>query len=680
MNRHTGLGASLLIAITLAAYLPAINGGFIWDDDDYVTENATLRSLEGLKSIWLDPSATPQYYPLVHSSFWIEYQLWGLHPLGYHLVNVLIHAINAILLWRILKWFGVPGAWFAALVFAIHPVHVESVAWITERKNVLSGMFYLSAALCFLRYWDFTKSRDTTNRCSSVEHPEADASVASNPETELADDTVDQVDRRWYFAAFACFVGALLCKTVVATFPAAMLVMIWWQRGRITGRNVVTLLPFFVLGISLGLLTVWLEKTQVGASGMDWDLSFFERCLVAGRAMWFYAGKLIWPVPLVFTYYRWTIDGGQLWQVAFPATALAVMGCLAAMRGRVGRGPLAAVLFFAGSLFPALGFFDVYPMRFSFVADHFQYLASIGIIALIVASGKTALDRLFAASILPPRVIAAAVTVLLVSLTWQQGRIYKDVETLWRDTLAKNPASFLAHNNLGAIMNRRREFVAAESHLRRALELKPDFVDAILNLGKAREGQKDFNEALELYLEATRLRPDLALGWNGLGATYGMLGELEASEKHLLKAVELDPEYALARSNLAALYFRQGKLGDAASGFRAAVRLDPTLVEARENLARVLMSQQQTGDAKTVLKEILELQPTNISALLNLGVIAAGENRHRSAIGYFEAVLKVDPRHLAATYNAAAMHETLGNQAESERYFRNYDLLRAADR
>ncbi|TWU02021.1 tetratricopeptide repeat protein [Neorhodopirellula pilleata] len=639
--------AIALLLITLLVYLPAIGGGFIWDDDDYVTENPTLHDLSGLKAIWFDPSATPQYYPLVHSSFWIENHLWGLHPLGYHLVNVLIHAANALLLWRLLVWLGVPVAGLIAMIFAVHPVHVESVAWITERKNVLSGLFYLSAAWCFLNFRDFTRSEDSPSS-----------------------------DRwRWYAGSLACFIGALLSKTVAATFPAALLVMIWWKRGQIRASHVIGLAPFFVLGITLGLLTVWLEKNQVGASGIDWELSFLERCLIAGRALWFYAGKLIWPAPLIFSYQRWDIDLSQTWQWLFPIAAIGVMLALFGLRHRVGRGPLAAVLFFAGTLFPALGFFDVYPMRFSFVADHFQYLASIGVISLVVVTGNVLFARWFGKSSRVQTGAAVVVVSCLGTLTWQQGRVYHDVETLWRDTLAKNPTSFLAHNNLGAILNRRGEFIEAESHLRQAVALKPGFADSVVNLAKAREGQSDFGEALTLYEEATRISPGLAVAWNGLGATYGMKGDFGASEKALLQALKLDRSYAQTHSNLATLYASQGRFEEAVAGYQAAIELDAELIEVRENLARVLMSLNRPAEAQTQWQEVLQRSPKNTVAMLNLGVIAAGDQRLQTAANYFEQVIEIDRKNLKAIYNAAVMHEQLGNANKANQYFGMYELL-----
>lgn len=647
MNRLATWFAPALITITVIAYLPAIRGGFIWDDDDYVTENPTLGNLSGLKAIWLDPSATPQYYPLVHTSFWIEHQLWGLWASGYHIVNVLIHACNAIVLWRLLVRLSVPGSWLIAMIFALHPVHVESVAWITERKNVLSGLFYLASMHCFLSYWDFC--RPAWSKAS--------------------------LDHRWYALAHVFFLAALWSKTVAATLPAALLVLIWWKRGRITRAHVVALLPMFLMGIGLGLLTVWLEKHHVGAQGIDWELSIVDRCLIAGRAIVFYASKLLWPAELIFTYPRWTIDSSALWQYAFPAGVVASMVTLWVLRNRLGRGPLAAICLFAGTLFPALGFFDVYPMRFSFVADHFQYMASIGLIALVVAALWRACQRTPRYRTACLSVVSAVVIVTLAGLTWRQGRIYEGVEVLWRDTLAKNPASFMAHNNLGALLNDRQDYAEAESHLRKAVALKPTFVDSVVNLAKSREGQGDLDEARALYEQATRIDPNFAPAFNGLGAVHGMQGNNALAEQNLKRALQLKPDYATAYANLATLFSVQGKLDQSIEELEKAIELDPEFSVAKESLARVYLAKRDFQRAEALLQELVRDNPRDVSALLNLGVVAANQERYSAAIGYFERVLRIDSRHLQAIYNLGAMHDTIGNKQQAEAYFRSYQRL-----
>ena len=355
---RTLLTVLLIVCCTFLAYLPALDGGLLWDDAAHVTR-PDLRSLHGLWRIWSDLGATQQYYPLLHSAFWMEYKLWGDATLGYHLANLLLHAAAAILVMLIMRRLGLPGAWLAALIFTLHPVCVESVAWIAEQKNTLSTVFYLGAALLYLNF-------DRTRRGSH------------------------------YFLALALFVMALLTKTVTDTLPAALLVVFWWQRGRLGWkRDVVPLLPWFALGAAAGLFTAWVERRFVFAEGPDFALTLVERFLLAGRALWFYLGKLVWPADLMFFYPRWHVDAAQWWQYLFPLAALAALIglCLLAPKH---RGPLAGALIFAGTLFPALGFFNVYPFIYSYVADHFQYAASLGIIVPVaagLASAVTARTR-----------------------------------------------------------------------------------------------------------------------------------------------------------------------------------------------------------------------------------------------------------------------------------------------
>ena len=274
-----------LSTVTLLAYQPVWHAAYIWDDDQYVTGNALLHSLGGLKLIWFVPGATVQYYPLTFTTFWIEYHLWGLNPLGYHLVNVCLHSLNAILFWLILRKLNVSGAWLAAGIFALHPVCVESVAWITEHKNTLSGVFYLGSILFALMFW------------LSDEKTPASANV---PMATLG---------RWrfYWLALGFYACALWSKTTTIPLPFVILLLIWWKQRKLAWRETYLVFPFLAIGIAMGFITMHVEK-HLGASGNDWDLSWLERCLIAGNDFWFYLGKLVWPCPLTFVYPRWVIN------------------------------------------------------------------------------------------------------------------------------------------------------------------------------------------------------------------------------------------------------------------------------------------------------------------------------------------------------------------------------------
>jgi tetratricopeptide (TPR) repeat protein len=535
-----------LVCLVLVAYVPALAGGWIWDDDAHVTANPALRSAGGLARIWLEPGATPQYYPLVFTSFWVEYHLWGdENAAHYHLANVLLHGANAWLVWRVLRRLGVPGAWLAAAVFALHPVHVESVAWVTERKNVLSAMFYLTALLAFLRF-DETRSRG------------------------------------WYALALAAFLAALLSKTVTCTLPAVLALLLWWQHGRISWRDGRALAPLFAVGVGMGLLTVWVEKYAIGAAGADWSLSPLERCLIAGRAVWFYAGKLVWPEPLTFIYPRWQVDSSDAWWYAYPVAALAVLAGLWLARGRLGKGPLVAALAFVGTLFPALGFFDIYPFRYSFVADHFQYLASVPLIALAAAVAATALRHR------PALKVAAAAAVLIAfgQLTVRQGFIYLSEEFLWRDTLAKNPDCSIAHARLGRALAEHKDYLSAAEHYAEVARLDAatvsigDRLRLASNFGRA--GRLDW--AADEFRAVLAVRPESSLAHGGLAETLRRLGRRDEAAAHFEEALNLDPDNAELHNGFGSLRAEQGRLDEAAEHFNAALRLDPSNRTARRSL------------------------------------------------------------------------------------------------
>jgi tetratricopeptide (TPR) repeat protein len=581
--------AGLLVAMTLAAYAPVVHNGFIWDDDAYVTENVALRSLTGLGRIWLDFGATPQYYPMVHTTFWVEYQLWQLDPSGYHVVNVALHILVVLLLWRVLALLAIPGAWFAAALFAVHPVHVESVAWITERKNVLSGAFYLASLFAYLRSTGFG------------EQPPGEARAF-----------------RLYALALIAFVAALLSKTVAGSLPAVILLIQWLKCGRIESQSLRSLAPFFALAVGFGLLTVRLETQHVGAAGSSWDLSFVDRVLIAGRALWFYAGKLVWPSQLTFNYPRWQIDAASASAYLYPIAAIAVVMVCFSTRLRIGRGPVVAVLVFAGSLFPALGFFDVYPMRYSFVADHFQYLASIGLITLF-ASGAAR----FAAHSFPSRpalkaLAAAFPLVLLIGGTWRQTHVYRDPETLWLDTLEKNPRSWLAIDHLGAILDERGQQGEAIARYREAIRVEPEHPEAHANLGDALRRQGALDESVAALRRALELEPNYALAHNNMGLTRHQRGEYAEAIREFERALEINPGSAAAHTNLGVTLAATGRRADALRHHRQALAIEPDLAAAHTNLALLLLEEGAFTEAIAHLSRVVDLLPESEEARRNL--------------------------------------------------------------
>ncbi|MDX6768484.1 MAG: tetratricopeptide repeat protein [Elusimicrobiota bacterium] len=567
--------AGLLTLAALAAYLPVLlGGGFIWDDDLQVVGNLLLRSPGGLADIWtkVGPGAggTPQYYPLSFSAFWLQYQLWGLEPRAYHLVNVLLHALDAFLLWRVLRRLELPGAGWAAALFAVHPVNAESVAWVIELKNVLSAAFYLAALDALLRY----------------------AGIGPGvPER-----------RRDFAAAFALFALALAAKTSTVVLPGTFLVLLWWKRGSLEARDWRTAAPLFALAAAAGAVTTFVETGSVGASGAEWSLSWGERAVVAGRALWFYAGKLAWPAGLTLIYPRWDPSAGGAAAWLWPASALALPAALWAARERLGRGPTAAALIFGGSLLPVLGFVNVYFMRYSFVADHFQYLAAPALLAAFAAG----VARLPAPA---ARAVGAALVLVLGGLTARRGAAYAGAAASWADNLRTNPGSWLAHNNLGAILN---------------------------DEGRAAE-------ALAHFVETTRLNPAYAEGWNNLGLALLRLGRPAEAEPPLLEALRLRPGFADANHNLGAALAARGRHAEAVARYEAAVAAAPGMAQAWSNLGASLAALGRHDDALARYREAVRRDPALPEAHFNLGLALARRGERALAAERFEEALRLRP-------------------------------------
>jgi len=640
----------LIVVLTFTAYIPAMNGGFIWDDDLHVSENECLRSLDGLRRIWFEIGSLPQYYPLTFTSFWMNYQLWGLDTTGYHVVNVLLHAANALLLWVILRRLSVPGAWLAAAVFALHPVHVESAAWMSERKNVLSGFFYLASALVFLRFMGFGCGR-------RVSSPGAPGRLW-----------------RYYVLSLVLFLCALLSKTVTASLPAVLLLVMWWKRDKIPVRDVLLLVPFFAAGVALGLLTVFMEVHHVGAEGDVWNYMLVERILIAGRSVWFYAWKLLLPYRLTFSYQRWNIDAGAWWQYLFPLSAAAAVVALWFLRGRLGKGPLIGVLFFLGTLFPALGFFDVYPFKYSFVADHFQYLASIGVITLCVA-GATVLYHRVGFTRRRGNAAAGMILAVLWILVWRQAHVYENIETLWLDTLAKNPNSWMASNNLGIYYYTRGEPARAVSYYEKALRIKPDHFKTHFNMGDVLQMMGRFEDAVAEYREAIRLKPDDVSSHVNLGNALKKMWRLDDAVEEYRKAIEIMPDFPNSYYNLGLAYMERGDNDSAAESFRKAVSLDPDFAEAYNNLGIVYFNMGRLDDSIKSYTEALRLRPDHAKAHYNLGYVLMKRGRLDEAAKYLSSALRIDPDFAAAHYNLGLVLEMKGRSREARIHFNKAKML-----
>lgn len=656
--------SALLVAATVFAYWPALQGGFIWNDSDYVTQ-AALQSWSGLRRIWFDVGATEQYYPLLHSTFWLQHRLWGDSTLGHHLVNVLLHAANAVLLAVVLQRLKIRGAWLAGFLFALHPICVESAAWIAEQKNTLSTFFYLLTAIAYLRFDANRKPRD-------------------------------------YALASILFAAALLSKTLTATLTGALLVVIWWQRGRIEWRrDVLPLVPWIVVGAAAGLFSGWFERKMLNAEGADFDLSLLQRSLLAARVVWFYLGKLVWPQELIFIYPRWQIQTGVWWQYSFPLLLLASLAALAWL-SRKNRGPLAALLFFLGSLFPVSGFFNVYGFLFSYVADHWQYLPSIGIFAF-AAAGFVSLTETVS---LRPNLrgfIAGSLLALLGFLSWRQSALYRDIVTFYQDTIAANPACWMAHNNLGIIYGDAGLTTEAARHYEAALEIKPDRFEIHNNLGLAyvssgqwQEAVNHFERAIQLnprshvsynsigtilhnsgrseeavayYRKAIEIYPDYVEGYNNLGLTLRDLGRHEEGVAALETALRIAPDNPETHNNLGVAFIDIGRFAEAERHLLRASALSPKYPAPHDNLGNLMRKTGRLPEAIEEYEKALRLKPDSPITLVNLCIALTDAKRFADAVGYGQRAIQIGPNIPEAHFNLALALSGTGKLQEArERY------------
>ncbi|HVM60483.1 MAG TPA: tetratricopeptide repeat protein [Verrucomicrobiae bacterium] len=558
--------ALVLAVVTLAAYSPLLRGSFLWDDDAWTTGIAQLlRNVSGLRRIWCQLAALQQYYPLTATTFWLDYHLWGFWTLPYHVENVLLHILAALLFGKLLLRLEVPGAWLAAAVFALHPVMVESAGWITERKNVLSLVLYLGALLVYGRWNSFWKAGDDFSRRA----------------------TYSPGHRDDYRLACLLALGALLAKTTAFSLPAVILLIGWWKRGQIRWQeDVVPTVPFFALAISLGLVTTAVEKNHLGANGPEWAFSLAERCLIAGRALVFYVGKLLWPANLCFVYPRWQLDVHSAWQWLYPGLAGGTVSALWLARRRIGRGPATAAFFFVGTLFPLLGFMNAYFMRYSFVCDHWVYLPSLGPIALAAAGIVTAFKRFRRKPVMLESTACGTLLVVLAALTWRQGHVYRDVVTLWRDTLAKNPQCWMAHTDLGYTLFKMGKLPEAFGHAQEAVRLNPNNVEAHLNLANALAELGRTHEAIERYQQALRIKPDYAEAHYDLAIVLNRAGRLQEAIEHYEQALRIKPDFAMAHYNLGLALEKLGRMQEAIPHYEQALRINPDFIQAQNALDR----------------------------------------------------------------------------------------------
>ena len=677
-SRQDALAFLALGLLVIVPYLPAMLwGGFVWDDR-ILTLSQAVPDWSGLWHLWsgaaytMDDTPEAHYWPLVYTTFWLEHKLWGFAPAGYHIVNVLLHLANTLLVWHLMRRLAVPGAWMVAAVFAVHPLHVESVAWVIERKDVLSGLFYFAAALAWMRF-------------------------------------VEQPRRGRYAGALALYVAGLLSKSIVVTLPVALLIWHWWKQGRVTSTDLLRLVPFCVVGL---VITVGDLSFSRSVEPLSLGYTLTERTLIAARALWFYAGKLLWPSDLAVIYPLWDIRVGAPLAWGYLITAVALALALWYFHQRLGRGPLTGALFFAVTLLPVLGFVDYGYMEYAFVADRFQYLAGIGVLTVVIGAASYSACRLPSMWQKGALGAAALTIVVLGLLTWQQASIWRNKETLWRHVVTLNPQArdahlslskalyrqeryaeafeaarvaveqrpdyYNTHATLGAILNALGRFAEAETHLRRAITLHLQGWYAHLHLGDALYKQGRYEEALEATRVAVEQRPNYYKTYADLGLVLSALGRFAEAETHLRRALVLHPQAQDVHLHLGDALYKQGRYEEALAATRIAIEQDPNHFEAHVNLGAILAAQGHYEEALAATRVATEQAPNHFEAHVNLGAILAAQGHYEEAIEVLAQAAALAPD----SPQAAEMYFLMGQaardngqpEAASEYYMRAFEI------
>jgi len=647
--RNKFLHISLLIAVVLAVYCGTFGNNFIWDDDDYIYQNPLITNPDGLQKIWqsfltteYDPHQnTPQYYPVVFTTFYLEHKLWGLNPAGYHATNALLHIANALLLLLLLRKLGLNyvTSILTAAIFALHPIETETVAWITERKNLLSTLFYFSAFICFLYYEDNTKLR-------------------------------------YYIAAGLFFILAMLSKTVTVTLPVALILAAYLRQKSIK-KTITRTIPFLILGLAMGLLTATLERIRVGAFGPEWDFSILQRFLIASRVLCFYIGKIIFPYPLAFFYRRWEMDTASIINY-IPLLGIAVTVILVYLfRNKLGRVTIFALSYFTLTIAPALGFINFFPMRYSFVADHFQYLAGWSIMLVLVHLGAMLISKIPPLKLRTTTAVILTATILITcsGLTFLQTKKYYNLETLWKDTLKINPTAWVAHNNLGTVYSSYGQFDDAIACYEKTIELKPDFAEAYNNIGVALVLSKKPLKAIDYYQKAIELKPDYLEALYNLAVAYSKTNQNEFAAEYFKRTVDLRADYLGAWYNLAISLSKSQQYEKAVDAYKMVVTIAPNHFEAHYNLAITYHMLENPKPAIEHYKRTLELQPGNLKAHYNIATLYQQTGDLEKAVTHLLNVIKQIPNHVQAHFDLGMTYFLMGNLKNARVYFKNAENL-----
>jgi tetratricopeptide (TPR) repeat protein len=612
----------ILLAAVFLVYLPVGRAGYIWDDDSMITANSVIVGPLGLKQIWTTSAA--DICPLTLTTFWIEHALWGLTPLPYHLVTVFMHGGCAVLFWQVLRSLRVPGAWLGAALWALHPVQVESVAWIAETKNTQSGLFYLLSILFFLR-WLRARSLDIRTRAD------------------------------WNYASVLIFaLLAMTSKSSTVVLPVVLCLCAWRVEGRWHWRHVLHVAPVLMMSVGAGALATWTQKVHL-ATFVDpqFSRSWPERVVIAGDAVWFYLGKLLWPYPLVTIYPRWSIDAGRPLSYLPVAAVFVLLAILWLRRDSWCRPWFFVFAYFLIALLPVLGLIDNTIFSYSFVFDHFQYLPSMGPLALLGAG----LARW--ADIIPSKawlssILSIGLLLILGLLSCRRALAYENQETIWIDTLTKNPGSWLAYNNLGVALLQKGHPDEALVQYQNALKIRSDYEPAHNNRGVIFLQKGELDKALAEFQTSLKIEPGDCMARYNLGLVLFQKGEPDQAIIQYQAALKINPDSAETHDRLGLALVQERRLDDGIIHYERALEINPDSVDAHTDLGNALVEKGQVEGAMAQFRRALEIQPASAGIRLNLGHAFSQEGKLNEAMEEYKKALKIDPGYAEA-------HNSLGS-------------------
>ncbi|MGZ4973729.1 MAG: tetratricopeptide repeat protein [Limisphaerales bacterium] len=628
LRRKQWLWGMLLMMLTCIVYLPVLRATFVWDDSFMIADNKMLRSTPGLHDIWFT-NKPADHIPVTLTAIWLQWQLWGSNPVGFHVVNVLLHALGAVLLWRVLLRLRLPGAWLAAAVFALHPVCVASAAWVSEQKNTVSLVFYLWTVLCYLRF-------------------------------------IEKPNGRNYAVVLTVFVLTLLTKGSVVVLPAVLLLLVWWKNREIKRFDLLRLIPFFVLAFAEALTAIWFQNHRAIGGEMIQDLNRAGQFVAATRAVWFYLWKAWVPWNIMVIYPQWVIDWRSVVEYLPALAIVAVLAVAWRFRATWGRHVVFALLALIVTLFPVMGFFNMYFLVFSRVADHWQYLALLVSIPFAVCSVAYLIRKAkWTASVSAG--LAIAVLAFLSFSTWIRASVYQSEETLWTDTVARNPNAWMAYNNLGNAVAAKHDTDDSIKIYKQAVAIKPDFDDAHSNLGNAlvakyeelkgsnkQEAERVLDEAVDHLQRAVKLQPKMANFHFNYGIALVDKGRVDEGIKEYEAAIQIRSGFADCRNNLANALLKANRPKEALEQALIAGQINPNSAESHYNAGSAYHALGDVEHAKKEFETALSMRSNLASAHYECGMMLAMAGRFEDALPHFQAFVRAHP-------NDESGHGSLGN-------------------